>query len=1093
MPLPGGNGESPPPPPPAPHPLPFPSLIKLGRAVTARHVDRLLATLLRHRRHRLLAALASHALANAVAPTPRTHLLAASALLDSARPREAAQRLALASCIANRGRRLWHALLRRACAGQGDPRHALELLSAAVEDQGAVLSPSTYRVMVVGLCARGEVDGALRVFDVMTRRGCQVDDRVCSSIVSGFSRAGKAGAGLDFYERVRREFSCFEPGLVTLTSVVHALGLEGRIDEMAELMQEMECKGMDADAIFYGSMVHGYMSGGFLMEGLRKHRSMIDKGITADAVNYTTVIDGLCREGSVEKVMGFLDTMEQYDAKPNLITYTSLVGGFCKRGRLEDAFSILRKLEQTGVVVDEYVYSILIDSLCKMGDLARAFSLLEEMENKGIKAGNVTYNTVINGLCKAGDTEKAVEISEGVAADNFTYSTLLHGYINRDDVTGVMAIKGRLENSGISMDVVTCNVLIKALFMVNKVDDAWSLFHKMPEMGLRPNTITYNTIIDALCKVEEIDKALELFDEYKKHSSLSSTVVYDCLIKALCNQGKVDMAGQIFFDLVQKKIRPDFCNCRKLIHANFKELGEHGVLDFIYKVGELDIDLFASICNYASTFLSNKNCCRAAMDAYKLLRTQASFVTSKTCYRLLKSLHRNGSEEVIQPLLCEFIKIHGLHERRMINMLSCHLSKKSVREAIWFSNYMDTGSVPVSVLRGAVYTLKKQGEVLDACKFLKEAQQSGLSVDLAMYSIVVDGLCKGGYLEKALDLCERLKKEGLHPNIVIHNSVLSGLCQQGCLTEAFRLFDYLENSKMLPTMITYAILIGALCREGLLDDADQLFHKMSTKGIRPTTRVYNLLISGYCNFGLTEKALELMSHLEELFVRPDSFTLGAIISGLCLKGDTEAALRFFNEYRYKDIEPDFVGFMSLVKGLYAKGRMEESRGILREMFQCKEVVESINSVGDKIQAESLADLLSSACDQGRIDEIVTILNEVGHMLLSSSDSSSYNALGHLKKLQKADDACDSISDSGQVSPVAYDVSRNSHHRSSEVIDGDDSLSKASDDTDIDYQNLLGKSFSDDFDSYYTSIASLCSKGEVLRANKAVEAMIQNSD
>jgi len=155
-------------------------------------------------------------------------------------------------------------------------------------------------------------------------------------------------------------------------------------------------------------------------------------------------------------------------------------------------------------------------------------------------------------------------------------------------------------------------------------------------------------------------------------------------------------------------------------------------------------------------------------------------------------------------------------------------------------------------------------------------------------------------------------------------------------------------------------------------------------------------------------------------------------------------------------------------------------------------VESINSVGDKIQAESLVDLLSSACDQGRINEIVTILNEVGHMLLSSSDSSIYNALGHLKKLQKADDACGSISDSGQVSPVAYDVSRNSHHRSSEVIDGDDSLSKASDDTDIDYQNLLGKSFNDDFDSYYTAIASLCSKGEVHKANKAVEVMIQNS-
>ncbi|KAJ1283203.1 hypothetical protein BS78_03G110200 [Paspalum vaginatum] len=1059
MPLPGGNRE------PPPHPPPLPSLIKLGRAVTARHVDRLLAALLRRRRHRLLAALASQALANAVAPTPRTHLLAASSLLDSARPRDAAQRLALASSAASR--RLWDALLRRACAGGADPVHALELLSAAVEDHGVVVAPSTYREMVVELCARGEVDGALKVFDVMTSRGCQVDDRICSSIVSGFSRTGKARAGLDFYQRVRRQFSGFDPGLVTLTSVVHALGLEGRVGEMEELMRVMECKGMDVDSVFYGSLVHGYTSRGFLMEGLRAHRSMLDKGIAGDVINYTTVIGGLCREGTVEKVMGFLDEMERRDAKPNLITYTSLVGGFCKRDRLEDAFSIVRKLEQTGVVVDEYVYSILIDSLCKMGDLARAFSLLAEMEDKGIKAGIVTYNALINGLCKAGYTEKAAEISKGVAADNFTYSTLLHGYINRNDVPGVMAIKGRLESSGISMDVVTCNVLIKALFMVKMVDDAWSLFHKMPMMGLGPNTMTYHTIIDALCKVEEIDKALELFDEYRKDSSFSSTVVHECLIKALCNGGKIDMADQIFNDVVQKKLRPNFLSCRKLIHAHFKEQGEHGVLDFIRKVSELDISLFTSVCNYASAFLSNRNCCRAAMDAYKLLRTQDIAVTSKTCYRLLKSLHRNGNEEIIQPLLCEFIKIFGLNEPRMINMLSSHLSEKSVSEAIWFSNNMDKSSVPVNVLRGAVYAIKKQGEVLDACNFLKEAEKSGFPVDLAMYSIVVDGLCKGGYLEKALDLCESMKKEGLHPNIVIHNSVLSGLCQQGCLTEAFRLFDYLENSKMLPTIITYAILIGALCREGLLDDADRLFHKMPTKGIRPTTRVYNLLINGYCNFGLTEKALELMSRLEELFLLPDCFTIGAIINGLCLKG------------------------------LHAKGRIEESRGILREMFQCKEVVELINSVGDKIQAGSLVDLLCTACDQGRIDEIVTILNEVGLMLLSSSDSSSYDALAHLKKLQKAGDTYDSMSGSGQLSPVAYEFSSNTLHRSSggivqPMIDGDGSLSKTCDDTDIDYQNLLGKSFNDDFDSYYAAIASLCSKGEVLKANKAVEAMIQNS-
>jgi leucine-rich PPR motif-containing protein, mitochondrial len=97
--------------------------------------------LIRRRKHRLLASIASQALANSLSPTPRTHLIAASALLDSARPREAARRLALASCSASRG--LWDALLRRTCTGRGEPRYTLELLSTAVDDHGASLSPST--------------------------------------------------------------------------------------------------------------------------------------------------------------------------------------------------------------------------------------------------------------------------------------------------------------------------------------------------------------------------------------------------------------------------------------------------------------------------------------------------------------------------------------------------------------------------------------------------------------------------------------------------------------------------------------------------------------------------------------------------------------------------------------------------------------------------------------------------------------------------------------------------------------------------------------------------------------------------------------
>lgn len=120
------------------------------------------------------------------------------------------------------------------------------------------------------------------------------------------------------------------------------------------------------------------------------------------------------------------------------------------------------------------------------------------------------------------------------------------------------------------------------------------------------------------------------------------------------------------------------------------------------------------------------------------------------------------------------------------------------------------------------------------------------------------------------------------------------------------------------------------------------------------------------------------------------------------------------------------------------------------------------------------------------------------MSVSSSDSNISNTLGQFKKLKRTDDACDPRTDSEQVlSSADFDVSSNCLHGSSRgtlqpMTERTDSLCTTTDNTDIDNGNLLGKSFYDDFDTYYPAIASLCSKGELVKANKAIEAMIQNS-
>lgn len=944
------------------------------------------------------------------------------------------------------------------------------------------------------------MEGAVEVVEVMTGENVRhpIDDFVCSAIVSGFCKIGKPRLGLEFYEKMIQIHE-FRPSLVTYTAVVDALCREGRLVEACELVGKMEEEGVVIDAVVYGSLICGDFRRRLLTERLRKHRVMVENGVVPDEVSYGNLINALCKDGSVEKVIGFLDEMEERGVKPNVVIYTTIIQGFCKRGKTEEALSVLRKMEELGVMADEKAYSILINGLCMKGDLEGVFALLDEMGRREIELGSVTYNTVINGLCKTGRIDKADEISRGFCGDNYTYSTLLHGFMKEKDVTGVKETKKRLEAAGFSIDVVTCNVLIKAMFVVGMVDEASKLFKEMIKKGIVPNAITYCTMVDGYCKIGMVDEALEVFSQYRRASPPPNPVCLDHIIRGLCKKDSVDKAVEVFLELIENDIVINYSTCKMLVRAQFKDGDGDGVLKLIYRLEKLYPDFLSNMCNDAITFLCIKGSVEAACDIYMLLKRRGLDVASKSYYFLIKCLIRSGNKEIVQLLLGDFLKVVGIYERRMIYIISLYLCQKNVEEAIQFLHGINKEKISVGALTAVVDTLKKEGRVEDAHSLLMESEQNGMPVDVVVYSVIVDGLCKDGHLEKALDICATMSKKGIDLNIVIYNSVIYGLCQQGCLVEAFRLFDSLEQKCLLPTVVTYAILIGALSREGFLQDAKTLFEKMTLNGITPNTRIYNLLINGYCSFGLIEDARKLLSDLEGSCLQPDAFTISAVIGGYCRKGDIESAQVFYGEYVSRDFSPDFLGFMNLIKGLVAKGRMEEARTTLRQMLQCAGVMNLINKAGDELQIESLVSLLAVACDQGRIQEIIDVLSEVGFISYSSWRSNCDYRLRRLTELHNtgALDTDTRRTNSGKVGtyPGMVEVPRNKY----ESLNG---KSMTDDIVDVNHRMcipgkeesdmyLMGKSLHYDFDTYYSAIASLCSKGELQKANDIVKKMISN--
>ncbi|XP_022753413.1 pentatricopeptide repeat-containing protein At5g57250, mitochondrial isoform X2 [Durio zibethinus] len=896
-------------------------------------------------------------------------------------------------------------------------------------------------------------------------------------VIAGFCKTGKPEVALGFFKNAINS-GALRPNVITYTALLSTFNMLGRFNEACDLVFKMEKEGLALDAILYSSWICGYFRNGCLMEALKKHREMVARGINPDAVSYTILIDGFSKEGCVEKAVGFLKKMLKDGVMPNVVTYTAIMLGFCKKGKLEEAFTLFKEVEDMGIEADEFMYATLIDGACRKGDFDCSFHLLDEMEKKGIKPSIVTYNIVINGLCKVGRTSEADNVFKQVDGDIVTYSTLLHGYTEEGNGEGIFKTKGKLEESGLFMDVVACNTLIKALFMVGAFEDAHALYKAMPEMDLNADSITYCTMIDGYCKAGRIEEALEVFDEYRM-SLVSSVACYNCIITGLCKRGMVDMAIEVIIELGEKGLALDMGISMMLIRATFAQTGAVGVMNFIYKLENFGSEMYNSLCDDAICFLCKRGFAEAASEVYIVMRRKGLALMKSSYNLVLKKLIDGGKMSLVGPFLNFFLKEHGLVESIVSKIVAHHLCLKNMDIALQFLKKMKEQVSSVTLPPSVLTKLVKDGRVLDAYKLVLEASENFPVMDVVDYSILVHALFKEGYPNQALDLCAFVKNKGITPNIVTYNSVINGLCRQGCLVEAFRLFDLLERIDLVPSTVTYATLLDHLCKQGFLLEAKKLFDDMIYKGCKPNIRVYNSFIDNYCKFGQMDEALKLLSDLEIKGVKPDEFTISALIYGYCKRGDMEGALAFFSEFKMKGVSPDFLGFIHMTRGLCAKGRMEEARSILKEMLQTKSVVELINNIDTKIESESVDSFLAFLCERGSIHEALVVLCEIGSVYFPIQKwSTVYQESEPLNNCLKSEAF-------SAVSAVSA--------RPDKMSDLDYALHDPQQIKKLVENYDVGKEESQfcSFNLCYSLLTSLCSRGELHKANKLMNEVLSS--
>jgi len=137
-------------------------------------------------------------------------------------------------------------------------------------------------------------------------------------------------------------------------------------------------------------------------------------------------------------------------------------------------------------------------------------------------------------------------------------------------------------------------------------------------------------------------------------------------------------------------------------------------------------------------------------------------------------------------------------------------------------------------------------------------EESDLDLDIVIYNVMIDGLCKDGKLNDARKVLARLLVKGLRFDSYTFNIMIGGLCRKGLLDDAEDLVMKIEKNGCQPNKCSYNIFVQGLLRKRDVLRSKKYLQIMKNKGFAVDATTTELLIGIYSDDKESDTFQELM-------------------------------------------------------------------------------------------------------------------------------------------------------------------------------------------------------------------------------------------
>ncbi|CAL4911152.1 unnamed protein product [Urochloa decumbens] len=514
-----------------------------------------------------------------------------------------------------------------------------------------------------------------------------------------------------------------------------------------------------------------------VLQGVTKER------VPIEAVAYNMAIDGLCKEMKLEVAEKVLDLKAKQGCSPDIYGYSYLIRSYCKMNNVLKALDHCEAMEFHGIKINCHIAGYLLQCFSKLGKTSEVIVYFEKFKDSGIRLDKVVYNIAMDAYCKLGNMNEAVKLlnemmTRGLAPDRIHYTCLINGYCLKGNIRSALQVFEQMLKTNIVPDIVTYNILASWFCRTGLVKEANLLLGHMMDQGLE-NSVTYGVAIDGFCRAGHLSDAVVLFNEVEEKGINNIEALRTAMVRGYLHSGSTGLAYKLFLRVAQQGSLVDSFSCSKLINGLCREGNVKGA---------------STVC---SMMLEK------GVVPDRISYTELIFAYCEAGDMHSAHLWFERMVQLIPPDVIAYTVMMNGYSRAGQFKEACYLFDRMTKLGIEPDAY-----VYAVLLNGSLKeTLKREwpglgnesrGLLLRTKhnKLWGNMQDIGVEPDVYCYTVLIDGLCKAGFLQEAQGLFDEMLQKGLKPDAYVYSALIHGYCEQGEIKKAEALLqEMVMNTK----------------------------------------------------------------------------------------------------------------------------------------------------------------------------------------------------------------------------------------------------------------------------------------------------------